>query len=92
MSNAIGMSSSAVQRLVAREPEEHVNIGRLLVVAGVVLIVLGLVYQFLPALRPGRLPGDISFSAGSTRVFIPLGTSIVLSIVLTLLLGLLSRR
>ena len=68
------------------------NIGRFLVVAGVVLIVLGLIYQFLPALRPGRLPGDISFNAGSTRVFIPLGTSILLSIFLTLILGALSRR
>jgi hypothetical protein len=67
-------------------------LARLLVVAGILLILAGIVYEFIPALRPGRLPGDLSFEVGSARVFIPLGTSLLLSIVLTLVLSLLMRR
>ena len=66
--------------------------GRLLVALGVALVVIGLIVQAFPGLRPGRLPGDLSFSSGGLRVFIPIGTSIVLSILLTLALALFSRR
>jgi hypothetical protein len=39
-----------------------------------------------------RLPGDLSFGKGNTRVYVPLGTSIVLSVVLTIVLNLFVRR
>jgi hypothetical protein len=38
------------------------------------------------------LPGDFSFKVGNLRVFFPLATSIVLSVVLTLLVNLFFRR
>jgi len=38
------------------------------------------------------LPGDLSFGNGNVRVFVPLGTSLVLSLLLTLLLNLFLRR
>ena len=44
----------------------------------------------------GNLPGDLSFERGGVRVWIPIGTSIVVSILLTvvlnLALGLFGRR
>ena len=40
----------------------------------------------------GRLPGDIYIERGSWRFYLPLGTSILLSVVLSLLLWLFSRR
>jgi len=44
--------------------------------------------QFAPALRLGRLPGDVSFGTGNWRVSVPIGTSIALSVALTLILAL----
>jgi hypothetical protein len=79
---------------VAPAPAEarRVGIGRLLIGLGAVLLVVGLIVEFLPGLRLGRLPGDFAFGSGNVRVYIPLGTSIVLSLLLTLVFGLLSRR
>jgi hypothetical protein len=77
------------------EEERDVNLGRLIVAFGIVLVVLGLAIQFVPALRLGRLPGDLSFGGAGWRVYLPIGTSILLSIVLSLafaLFSMLSRR
>ena len=40
----------------------------------------------------GSMPGDMRFGKGNVRVYFPLGTSIVLSIILTILLNLFLRR
>ena len=40
----------------------------------------------------GRLPGDLRFGRGSTRVYIPLATSLIVSIVATIVLNLFFRR
>ncbi|MFP4129033.1 MAG: DUF2905 domain-containing protein [Desulfonatronovibrio sp.] len=66
------------------------SFGKLLIAAGVVLIIAGALLLFkdrLP-LGLGRLPGDISFEKGNFRFYFPLGTSIVISIILTLVLSL----
>jgi hypothetical protein len=68
------------------------SLGRLLIAAGAVLLVLGLLVQFVPQLRLGRLPGDFAFGNGNVRVYVPLATSILLSIVLTLVLRFVFRR
>ena len=71
------------------------GLGKLLLVAAAVLAALGLLLvaaERFPALRIGRLPGDLSFGRGSWRVYFPLGTSILLSLVLSLALWLFSRR
>ncbi|HEV3152633.1 MAG TPA: DUF2905 domain-containing protein [Candidatus Baltobacteraceae bacterium] len=57
--------------------------GRILIAIGLAIVAVGLLVQFVPALRLGRLPGDISFGGQGWRVYIPIGTSILLSIVLT---------
>ncbi len=66
--------------------------GKFLLVAGVALVVLGLVFVLAGKGVIPRLPGDLTFGKGNTRVYIPLGTSIVLSVVLTILLNLIFRR
>jgi len=64
--------------------------GRALITFGLVLTAIGLLFEFAPALRLGRLPGDVSFGGPSWRVYIPIGTSILISIVLSLALALFS--
>ncbi len=68
---------------------EIASIGRLLLVLGIVLAVVGLALTFagnIPFI--GRLPGDIRLGGGDRwTVYIPIGTSILLSVVVTLALG-----
>jgi hypothetical protein len=68
------------------------DLGKLVLWLGLALAVFG---ALLVALGKGllpHLPGDLSFKLGSVRVFFPLATSIVLSIVLTVLLNLFLRK
>jgi hypothetical protein len=73
------------------------DIGRMLVLLGVVLVVLGGALWLgggLGAKIPflGRLPGDIHIERGNWSVYFPLTTSILVSLVLTLVVALLTRR
>ncbi|WP_322487745.1 DUF2905 domain-containing protein [Chloroflexus sp.] len=68
------------------------ELGRWLIGAGVVLIVIGLVVLVagrLPWL--GRLPGDILIERDNLTIFIPLGTMLVVSLVLTVIANLIAR-
>ena len=68
-------------------------LGRLLLVLGLVLAGLGgllLLAGQIPWL--GRLPGDLSFGRGNVQVYIPLATSLLISLILTIVLNLLARR
>jgi hypothetical protein len=68
--------------------------GRVLVVMGAVIVVVGLLLVLGPRLpfRIGRLPLDFHVQRGNFSFYFPLGTSIVLSIVLTVIFSLLNRR
>jgi Protein of unknown function (DUF2905) len=66
--------------------------GRVLIVVGLVLTALGLLLTAFPGLRPGRLPGDLAWGSGNVRVSFPLGTSLVLSLLFTLVFWVLNRR
>jgi hypothetical protein len=69
------------------------GIGRWLIVAGLVLAVVGVVLVLGPRVPLiGRLPGDIRIERDGFTFFAPLGTMLVISIVLTVLLNLFSRR
>jgi hypothetical protein len=67
--------------------------GRMLVGLGLVLVVVGLLVMGLGrlGLPLGRLPGDLSYRGRSFQFFAPLGTSLLLSVLLSLILFLLSR-
>jgi len=73
------------------------GLGKILLGVGLVMVLLGgfllLVSNFsgkVPWL--GRMPGDIYIERGSWRFYFPLTTSIVLSVALTVLFWLFSRR
>ena len=69
------------------------DLGRMLIVLGVVILAVGLVLLLVgrvPGL--GRLPGDIHIQRGNWTFYFPLGTSILLSLLLTLVLWLIGRR
>ena len=68
------------------------ELGRLLVVIGVVLVVVGGLAMAGIRLPFGRLPGDIAITGENGGLFIPLGTMLVVSAVLTLLFSLFVRR
>lgn len=61
---------------------------KVLITIGVVLVVLGLAWPWLSKLGLGRLPGDIVIERDNFRVYIPITTSILVSIVLTVVLWL----
>ena len=64
--------------------------GRLLIVIGLVIAAVGVLMS--AGLPLGRLPGDFTFRRGGVTVYLPLATSILASILLTLVLMWLSRR
>ena len=70
------------------------GIGRTLILVGAVLVVMGLLFTYggkLP-LRLGRLPGDIEIRGKNSVFYFPLATCILLSAVLSLVMGLFGRR
>lgn len=71
------------------------QLGRMLLIGGGLLIAVGLLLllaERFPGLRIGRLPGDISIERENFRFTFPLGTSLLISLILTLLFWLLARR
>lgn len=68
------------------------ELGRILIVFGIVLLLLGVVFLVGPRIPfVGRLPGDFLIRRGDTTVYLPLATSLVLSLVISILLNLFWR-
>ncbi len=68
------------------------EIGRMLVLFGLLIVIAGLVMLFagrIPFI--GRLPGDIVIQRGGLTCAVPIVTSILLSLLLTLILNVLAR-
>lgn len=68
------------------------DLGRVLMLVGGAIFVLGLIMLVagrIPGL--GHLPGDIRVQRGNFTLYAPLGTMVVLSVVLTLILNLVAR-
>lgn len=63
--------------------------GRLLVLIGLVIAGLGLL--MMAGLPLGRLPGDIVVRRGAFTLYVPIATSVLISVLLTLLLYFLRR-
>jgi len=68
------------------------EMGRFLVILGVVIVLLGLVLWggFAPKWL-GRLPGDIRIERGNSVFYFPIVTCIIISVVLSLLLSIFRR-
>ena len=71
--------------------EDLAPIGRSLLVVGLVLAGIGLLLMTGTSLPLGRLPGDIRFQRDGVTVFIPLGTMLLVSVVLSILLFVVGR-
>jgi hypothetical protein len=69
------------------------DIGKMLVVLGLVVIVAGVVLMLAGRAHVplGRLPGDIVYRGKNTTFYFPLATSIIVSVVLSLVLWLVGR-
>jgi hypothetical protein len=69
------------------------EIGRWLIAVGVALAVIGCLILLLgrTGLPLGRLPGDILYRGKNTTFYFPLGTSILISVVLSIVLFLIGR-
>ncbi|MDQ3534416.1 MAG: DUF2905 domain-containing protein [Bacteroidota bacterium] len=68
------------------------GIGRLIIIAGFLLIIIGLIIYFsdkLPFI--GKMPGDILVKKKNFTFYFPIVTSIILSIVISLILYLINR-
>ena len=63
----------------------------LLIVAGIVLILAGLLYATGALGWFGHLPGDIRIEKETTRIYIPIVSCVVISILLSLLMWILGR-
>lgn len=63
------------------------EMGKLLVVVGIVLVAAGVLLSFSGQLpfRLGRLPGDIHYEGRRTSFYFPIVTSIVISLQLTVI-------
>jgi hypothetical protein len=68
------------------------ELGRILLVIGLVLVVVGGLAALGVRLPFGRLPGDIAIEGDRGSIYIPIVTMIIVSVVLTVLLNLLIRR
>jgi hypothetical protein len=70
--------------------------GRFLLIAGLILSAAGALLILAPRIpgldRLGRLPGDFVLERGPVTVFIPIVSSLVISVLLTIVLNLISRR
>jgi hypothetical protein len=68
------------------------DLGRFLIIAGVILVIVGAVFLLAPKIPwLGHLPGDISYKRGNFSFYFPLGTCILISVILTLILYLFRR-
>ncbi|MDP9020114.1 MAG: DUF2905 domain-containing protein [Actinomycetota bacterium] len=68
------------------------SLAKVLVVTGVVLVVAGLLVGVGGRLGLGRLPGDLRFGSDNVRVYVPVTTMIIVSVVLTIVVNLFFRR
>lgn len=71
------------------------QLGKLLIILGVFVTAVGILIAAGPNIpwfpRLGRLPGDFTIRSGGTTIYLPLATSLVLSIILTIVLALWRR-
>lgn len=73
---------SKITELGNEPPPDHI---------GIILVAAGLLWPLIQKAGLGRLPGDLAFGGENFRVYIPITTSILISIVLSFVLWLINR-
>ncbi len=71
-------------------PDLRTNMGRLLILIGIGLVVIGIIIKYAPGLVSwfGKLPGDIRIVNENRRVFIPITSMVVISLLITVIVNL----
>jgi len=67
------------------------TISRVLIIFGFVLVAVGLLWPLLAKVGLGRLPGDIVIERENFWLYLPIGTSLLISAVLSLILWVIGR-
>jgi hypothetical protein len=62
-----------------------------LIIIGVVLLIAGLLWPWLGKIPLGRLPGDIVINRPNIRIYIPITTMIVISLIISLIMKLFKK-
>ena len=64
---------------------------RLLIIFGLVLVAVGVLWPVIAKPGLGRLPGDVAIERENFRLYIPIATSLLISLLLSLVLWFLNR-
>ena len=72
-------------------PETQIVVQRTLIIIGVAIVLIGVGWPWLSKLPLGRLPGDIVVDRENFRVYFPLTTMILVSVVLSAIFWFLRR-
>jgi hypothetical protein len=65
--------------------------GKWLIIAGIVLILSGLIITYIPRFPLGRLPGDIVIERENFRFYLPVTSCILISVILSLIIFIVNR-
>ena len=66
----------------------QINMQKILIIIGIILLIVGLLYPYIKKLGLGQLPGDILFKTGNSTFFFPVITCLIISIILTIIFNL----
>jgi hypothetical protein len=65
---------------------------KFLIITGLILVITGIIIHFAPKLPfPGKLPGDIVIDRGNFKMYFPIATSILLSVIISVILFLINK-
>jgi predicted Co/Zn/Cd cation transporter (cation efflux family) len=67
------------------------QIGKWLILAGITIVVFGTIIMLLGKIGLFKLPGDLQFGGKNWRIYFPIASCIIISIVLTLILWLINH-
>lgn len=67
------------------------NMQRILIILGVIILIVGILWPWIIKLPIGKLPGDIIIDKPNFKVYIPITTMIIISLLLTLILWLFKK-
>jgi len=62
-----------------------------LIIVGVILILIGVLWPWLGKVPIGRLPGDIIINKPNVKIFFPITTMIIISIIITIILWIIKK-
>ena len=66
----------------------QINMQKILIIIGIILLIVGLLYPYIKKLGLGQLPGDILFKTGNSTFLFPVMTCLIISIILTIIFNL----